>query len=156
MKLRPAYVCEKCGSYALGEENASAVQEHERKPITGIVKRLDGLIVQIGRDGYSAFRKLPVSSPEHKALYLWENYSTKTLEVETSGLPPKLEEAMESLNRSLNPREGFTAEFLFNHTLSRYRTLPPQEFRAVAKKLKSKYPRVYAQTTFHRILKSQR
>jgi len=145
MLVRPAYICERCGTYSFGEPGAQEIQKHEKIPATGVVKRLDGLIVQIGGDDYSVFRRLPILSPEHQALYTWTNYLVKTLNVKTSGLPPKVEKALTELIKGFDPRDGFLARKIIENQLARHRELSPLEFRRVSRKLATKYPDIYGQ-----------
>ncbi len=159
MKQVPAYVCEKCGFYKLGEKNAPEVQKHERMPTTGRCNSLDGLLVKIGNEqNYLVVRRTPQLSRMHEALYDWESYTRKDLKQrKDTNLPKELEDSL----RRICPI-SFTAGYIVdsvlytNHQENSYKAyteLPPREFQRVSAKLREKYPDLYANTTFKRELK---
>lgn len=156
MKQIPAYVCEKCLYYELGEENALKVRAHERMPTTGICNSLDGLIVKTGfEQNYMVFRRAPLLSPQHEALYHWKTYRRQNLEPKDSPFLIKMEE---SFHRICNYK-GLTAEYIVGavlhdgkseNTYKIYNELSEREFQRVAKKLKQMYPKLYASIEFKR------
>lgn len=151
MIIEPAFICEKCGSYEIGQENAEKIRKHEKIRIKGVKRNLDGFIAKIC-DSYSVFRQRPLLSPKHEALYTWDNFHQKTLEQETSGLPRKAIAALESFLITVNPKGGFTAEFILGNTLNRYTELSEREFQRVSNGLKKRYSSAYGNTTFNRTL----
>jgi len=162
MKQVPAYVCEKCGYSALGEENAAKVREHERIPTTAKCNSLDGLIVKTGREqDYSVFRQVSIFSPKHEALYTWESYLKQNLKEKKSGLPRAIEG---SLSR-IFPNWSFTARDIIGtvlysgkseNTYKDYTELSEAEFQGIITRLKQMYPTRYTNTKFKRKLKYDR
>lgn len=171
MKIIPVnlYVCEKCGYYNIDDKNAQEVREHEAKPITGICPSLDGLIVKKGyKQDYLVFRRLPLASFKHEALYAWECYLRQSLAQESSGLPKELEESLDKLLSSMGVRDGSTAAHIVDAVLHTsgsesgperfkdYDQLTDKEFQRVTSRLRRKYPDKYAKTEFKQELKYRR
>jgi hypothetical protein len=157
MKQIPAYVCEKCGFYKLGEKNAPEVQKHERIPTTGICNSLDGLLVKIGNEqNYLVVRRIQRLSHRHEALYECESYTGKGMKQRKTNLPKELEERLVIICPDHTASHMVGTVLYTNHQENSYKAyteLPPREFQRVSAKLRKKYPDLYANTTFKRELK---
>jgi len=143
----PAYVCQRCGYYELGEKNKGNVEEHEKITESGRCDSLDGLITQFNSGSISVFRETKYLSQKHERLYIWDNYNLNSLKVKKSGLPKEVEE---SIKRVLG-RPGFTASYITTNIFSYpIRQLPKREFQRVSSKLKELYLDLYAEKSFKR------
>ena len=155
----PAYVCEKCGYYLIGEKNKKKVEQHERKRVSGESSFLDGLIVQFrgGLDRVSVFRAADKLSHEHEVLYLWDTYNKETLENKGARFPSELQSTLDCL---LPKVRGFTEHYIRGNVLydsvreeTVARQIEEEEFQKISEGLRKLYPELYADKKFQRDFK---
>ena len=156
VKEVPAYVCEKCGYYKVGENNRFSVIDHEHIPVTGRSNSIDGLVgILGGGDNISVFRRFGLNQ-KHEILYSWNNYSRKGLDWEKRAFPEDLERQLSKIF----PTRGFTAAYIKgavlidpNRGYREFRELSEREFSSVCKGLKKKYQDLYENTKFKRTIR---
>ena len=93
------------------------------------------------------------SDESHTALYIWNNFFKNTLKL--NDFPKDL---INSLRRIIDVDRGFSARDIVlggigvGPVLDDRRVLSIREFNDVSEKLRIKYPELFAETEFHRVL----
>ncbi len=154
----PAFVCTKCRYYELGEENAEKVREHELIQETGADRHLEGLIVESGSPQgsprYLVFRRESLLNIKHEVLYTWETYYKETFE-KVDSLPEDIKEMFDDLIDSMCSEKGFTPEHIRGRVLKSgfpHKELTQEELEETARELRSRYPDLYENMRFRRII----
>lgn len=135
----PAYVCERCGFYLLGDENQIKVEQHERISATGKKESLNGLIARSGIN-LLVFRQLPELDKQHHFLYTWDLHSEKSI-------------IRRSTSECLNIASSFTAENIDRDVLGNVIQLNQRDFESVARRLRKEYGELYKGVKFKRLVR---
>jgi hypothetical protein len=148
-----AYLCEKCGYYSPDKKE---IEKHEKKPVTGIDKSIDGLVFKTYYPSYNVIRRTNLVDGAHDVLYIADRYYKKSL---NKYRPIKSSAESMSLVRLLignKPIGYFDAQDILHYDLygvhgEKLGTgLSAREFKIVTKKLRLKYPELYGNLKFKR------
>jgi len=167
-----AYACDLCNRPFISEDNKMAkraAEEHEKMPMKGISKSLDGLVVAGPRHKtYHVCIKSDEVDYIHNTLYEWKVYNSRSL----TFIPPinlsditrnkSLLEALHRFESFIGKGNGVKADDARWHLYrsscdsfdsERYpafQEISEKELAHVGKELKKKYPSLYDKTTFKR------